>query len=105
MADDTKNQESEKQKSEKQELKNQELKNQGIPALDKTPPAKAPKMPHIMKKVYSQVKKHPKFKDLNESTRFAFNIARGGYSYRTKENNAWIRKLWKHLYLDEPMPE
>lgn len=86
------------------DTKNHDTKNQDVAALDKIP-AKAPKMPHVMKKVYSQVRKHPRFKELHESTRFAFNIARGGYSYRTKENNAWIRKLWKHLYLDEPMPE
>lgn len=59
-----------------------------------------PKMPHLIKKVCQQIETHAKFSELDENTIFAYRIARDGYSWATKQNNAWLRKLWQKLYLD-----
>lgn len=66
---------------------------------------KAPKMPRVIKKVYKQIKKHPKFPELSDGTRIGFQVAYNGISWRPRENNKWIRMLWKHLYLGEPMTD
>lgn len=59
-----------------------------------------PKMPRIMKKVYEQIDAHPRFKEFDESTRFAYNAAKYGLSWATRQNNQWVRKLWTKLYID-----
>lgn len=64
------------------------------------------KMPHRMKKVHQMILEHPDYKDLKESTRFCFEMGcYGGFSYCTKENNAWSRKIWKYLYWNEVSDE
>ncbi len=59
-----------------------------------------PKMPRLMKKVYEQIDAHPKFKELDEDTHFAYKAAKYGLSWCTKENNKWVRQIWKKLYID-----
>jgi hypothetical protein len=81
----------------------------------KRPPALMPdgrpKMPNRIKKLYKQILKHPKYPTLSDALHFAFECGCvGGGSWCTKENNAWTRKIWKHLHWgtpleDEPAPE
>jgi hypothetical protein len=62
-----------------------------------------PKMPHLMTKVYEEIQAHPRFPETNKSFKFQFDVVVSGLSWATKENNAWCRRVWKHLYLGEPM--
>jgi len=66
--------------------------------------ANLPKMPKLMKTVYEQIFKHPKYKDLT-SEHFAVQVAYSGLSYCTAANNKYVRQVWKHLYLGEPIPK
>lgn len=60
------------------------------------------KMPRLMKKVYEEIMHHPKYKDFNESTHFAFYCGCvQGLSWSTKQNNAWCRQIWRIMYWDE----
>ena len=56
-----------------------------------------------MKDVYGQVEKHAEFNGLSEGTKMGFNVARSGISWTTAANNKWVRQVWKHLYLGEPL--
>lgn len=64
-----------------------------------------PKMPRLMKTVYKQIEEHPNFKAWlggpDSGNRFGYVAARDGFSWCTKENNKWIRSLWRHFYLGE----
>jgi len=72
----------------------------------KAPNGKAPKMPRAIKKLYKQILNHPEYKNQKESLRFAFEAGCvGGGSWCFKENNKWSRKIWRHLYLGEPMDD
>ena len=66
-----------------------------------------PKMPHRIDKLYESILKHPEYQTrLDEGMRFAFEqgCVSGG-SWCPKQNNAWSRKIWKFLYLNEPMKD
>jgi hypothetical protein len=64
-------------------------------------PEKTPKMPHLMKNVYRDIHAHPRYKELDEVTRFAYGMGcKGEGSWGTKENNIWVRRIWRKLYLD-----
>jgi hypothetical protein len=64
----------------------------------------ATKCPHKIKVVYDEILKHPKYPELKSGTRFAFEHACvRNMSWCTKQNNAWSRKIWHHLYLGEPL--
>jgi hypothetical protein len=56
-------------------------------------------MPKRIKTLHEQILKHPNYPDLSESMRWAFEMGCvGGFSWRQKENNAWSRTIWRHLY-------
>lgn len=59
-----------------------------------------PKMPRVMKRVYEQIESHPRYKELDSSTIFAYKAARDGLSWCTKENNKWVKQIWYKLYVD-----
>lgn len=64
-----------------------------------------PKMPHRIKTLYQQIMAHPRCPETSSSFKFAFEAGCvGGGSWCSKENNAWCRSVWKHLYLGEPEP-
>jgi hypothetical protein len=64
-----------------------------------------PKEPRLIKQVYQQIFKHPLWPSLPEGTRFAIHDAGYlGLSRCTRQNNAWARKWWRHLYLGAPEP-
>jgi hypothetical protein len=57
-----------------------------------------------MADVYTQILNHPdNTTRVSETTRWVFETACvGGHSHCTKENNAWSRALWRHLYAGGP---
>lgn len=61
------------------------------------------KMPVRISALYKQIMEHPEYKTkLDGTTRWAFEAGCvGGGSWCTKQNNAWSREIWKHLYWDE----
>ena len=65
-----------------------------------SPSPAPPKCPHLMKTVYAQIEAHPRFKELDEGTLFGYLTARNGWSWCTKENNRWVKQIWKKLYID-----
>jgi hypothetical protein len=65
----------------------------------------SPRMPHHLKKVYSEIFNHPKFSDLSEGTQVALKYGcAAGFSHHLKPNSQFARAYWKHLYLGEPEP-
>jgi hypothetical protein len=49
---------------------------------------------------------HPRYAATSAAFKFGFEAGCvGGGSWCTKENNAWSRRIWRHLYLGTPMPE
>jgi hypothetical protein len=64
------------------------------------------KEPHRLRTLWKQILEHPRYSELSEGTRFAFeNAVVGGMSWRVKENNRWSRELWRHLYLGTPLSD
>uniref|UniRef100_A0A6C0IWQ4 Uncharacterized protein n=1 Tax=viral metagenome TaxID=1070528 RepID=A0A6C0IWQ4_9ZZZZ len=62
-------------------------------------------MPRLMKRVYDQIFEHPQFNShVPEGMKFAIRFARGGWSYCLRQNNKWIRSIWKYLYWPEAPP-
>lgn len=61
--------------------------------------------PRTMKKLYAEIMAHPRYKDLSDGMRFAFEggCVAGG-SQCVKANNRWCREIWRHLYLGAPLP-
>lgn len=65
-----------------------------------------PQQPRKIQKLYEQILAHPKYKDLGESTRWAFQMGCvNGLSWATRQNNKWSRRLWKHLFLGEALED
>lgn len=56
-------------------------------------------MPVKMKDVYAQIEAYP---DFNWQAHVGYCAARYGWSWCTKQNNVYIRKLWRKIYLCEP---
>ncbi len=67
--------------------------------MDPAPPLslELPKMPRRMIEVYRQIECHPRKSELDESTRFAYEGARDGFSIH-RDNNRWVRNIWKKLH-------
>jgi hypothetical protein len=61
--------------------------------------------PRLMRDVYKQVRKHPKFSTLSEGVQFGLGVAESGMSYATAANNKWARMIWAHLHLGTPMED
>jgi hypothetical protein len=63
-------------------------------------------MPRLIKDVHAQILRHPEYRTkLSEATVWAFEagcVCRG--SWCDKQNNAWSRKIWRHLYENGPVP-
>lgn len=61
------------------------------------------KMPRAIKQVQEQIEKHPKFKEMDFTTRMSFEtvtqFSENVSSYIKAENNKWLRDLWNTLYL------
>jgi menaquinone-dependent protoporphyrinogen IX oxidase len=80
--------------------------SQQMKEMDKITMDSPPKMPRLMKDVYSQIERHPNYPTLSPGTLFAYNVAaKGGFSHCTTQNNKWTRTIWKFLYLGQPMDE
>ncbi len=60
-----------------------------------------PKMPRFMLDVIRQVYNHPNYQNLSKADQFGFDVAAQGYSWRN--NNAFMRRYWKHLYWGESL--
>lgn len=81
------------------------------PTLEANPSEEAllPKMPRLMRTVYKQIEEHPDFpawyNTPSGGNATAYQAAKNGWSARTRENNRWIRSLWRHLYWGEPEEE
>ena len=64
-----------------------------------------PKEPVRIKALHQQILAHPRYPETTGSFKFAFeNGCVGGLSWAEKANNAWCRRVWRHLYLGTPMP-
>lgn len=63
-------------------------------------------MPHRMCKVYEDIHAHPFYnQDTNKALRFGVAVAESGLSWRTSENNKWMREIWRYMYAGGPRPE
>ena len=58
----------------------------------------APKMPHKIKDVVNDIRRHPNFGQLDQGTRMEFEGCDTIFG-RTREDNKWLRELWTKLYL------
>jgi hypothetical protein len=67
--------------------------------------ATTPTEPHLIRTLQDQILAHPRYAETSSSFKFAFGACVGGLSWATKQNNAWCRQVWRHLYLGTPMPK
>lgn len=51
--------------------------------------------------MYAEIEAHPDYARFTPGTVFGYAGARSGYSWCTKENNAWVRQIWRQLYLGD----
>ena len=63
-----------------------------------------PRIPKEMKNVYVQIKQHPEYSTKGKEYEFGIHVAESGMSWCTKQNNKWIRQIWKWMYLNGPKP-
>ena len=62
-----------------------------------------PKMPRFMVDVYKQIHAHPDAAKRKEYE-IGIYVAETGVSWTTKQNNTYMRKIWRYLYINGPKP-
>ncbi len=64
-----------------------------------------PKMPHLMKDVKKDILEHPNYPNLPIHIKFPVDGVMSGLTGGGTEDNKFLRKVWKHLYLGEIFDE
>jgi len=68
--------------------------------------------PHKIVDVVQEIRKHSWYADFDEMTKAEINVASGAYdvysprsSYNVREDNRYLREVWRFLYADGKFPQ